>query len=584
MHSLHYVKETYEILVLDEIETILSKWDGDFMQLHKLPNWQNFVRLIKSAKRVIVLDAFTTKRTLELLKRIEDAPMVLFQLTEIQSNRKVVYVKHFEQMLNKMVQALKDGKKLFIYYPWKKSQRKLLSMASLLEYIQNATGKRGVFYNSEVDDEIKMQLGSVNSAWVYVDFVLTNNIMTCGVSYDNKRHPFDEEYLFVAGFSNPRDIVQVSFRPRYTTTGIMNICFYGPPPQNEARHDDTQMMGEIYASLFKNTSIELDSPLKETLRFFFNKANFKQVVDPEIISDELKKEVRDAMGEYGSTHSYIGLADISNSEFDEINQKIVQRKATQTEKLCHQKHLFKQKFSTLGEWVEFGWDQQLITCTDKIREIKFKPTSIFNRIARENNFVGFPERLDKLTLSDELRTEIFRKFKFKTLTSKSTVSAICKNIYNTNFGNIYSSEKVSSTQNRTVLNAWMSEYFTFVYENIKKRVVESALCKCESSVLTNFCGHLLCGTCNSWAMKRDEEGPEEFRDPDAEYLVAPLQALLQANKPETLPAPLLAPSLALLQANKTETPQALFPAPKFYTSVPKLYGYKITAESKRAKI
>ena len=161
--------------------------------------------------------------------------------------------------------------------------------------------------------------------------------------------------------------------------------------------------------------------------------------------------------------------------------------------------------------VEFGWNEQLITCAEKIREMRFKPKSIFNRIAAENAFTGFPEDLD-LKLSTELRDEIFRKFKFKSLTAKSSVAAILKNIYNTEFGNIYFSEKVSGTQNRTKLHACLNEYFDFVFVNVRKGSVRAAMCNCSESVLTDFCGHLLCGTCEKWALKRDDDGPEEYND------------------------------------------------------------------------
>lgn len=514
MNSLHFIKETYDVLVLDEIETVLSKWDGDFMKTHKLPNWNVFVRLIKSAKRVILLDAFITKRSIELMQRIDSMPMSIFELEVIESKRTVNQVKYYEQMLNMVVSDLKSGKKVFIYYPWKKSQRGVLSMSDLHAYLENASETRGVFYNSEIDDKVKKQLGSINATWAKQAFVICNNVITCGVSYENLSAPFDVEYLFVAGFSNPRDIVQVSFRPRYPTSGIMHLCHHGRSMMIEARVNDTQMMGEIYASMFKNTMIELDSPLKETLCLFFKKANFIQTVDEEVIADELKKEVRAAMGEYGSMHSYLGLADITNDEYEEITSRIIEQKATQTDKLCHQKHDFKRKFKQLGDMVEFGWDEQLIKCADKIRELKYKP-SVFNRIAEENGFEGFPENIEQLRLSPELRAEIFTKFKFKDIKPTSSASAIIKNIYNVEFGLIYISESETKTRCRTVLKPWMNEYFSFVTDNMHTRA-RTFVCQCTNSVLTPVCGHLLCGTCGLWALERVEV---EERDPEYEYFV-----------------------------------------------------------------
>ena len=77
MNSLHYVARSYDTVVIDESETVLMKWMGDFMnqkvKTRKLENWAKFISLIRSAKRVILLDAFTSTKTLELMQQISPA-------------------------------------------------------------------------------------------------------------------------------------------------------------------------------------------------------------------------------------------------------------------------------------------------------------------------------------------------------------------------------------------------------------------------------------------------------------------------------------------------------------------------------
>jgi hypothetical protein len=606
MNSLHFVRETYDVIVLDEIETILTKWDGDFMGAMKKPNWDSFVRLIKSAKRVILLDAFTTKRAIDLMKMIDDMPMTIFEHLHVESTRTINYVKHFEQMLHMMVSDLRAGKKLFIYYPWKKKQANVLSMSNMHDFLYNATDRRGVFYNSEVDDKVKMQLGNINDSWSKVDFVITNNIITCGVNHDTKETPFDVEYLFVAPFSNPRDIVQVSFRPRYPTSPIMHLCHYGHLNASGARADDSIVMGPIYASMFKNTSLELHAPLKPTLRLFFEKSNYALIVDPSIVSAEIKSEVREAMGEYDTTHSYMNLPDIDKERFNEINQLIISRNATQEEKLTHQKHIFKSQFTTdwdvddesnethdhydemqsrISRWtdmVTYGWDNQLIKCASKIREMTFKPTSIFNRIAQENGFTGFPEDLTDLKLSTELRDEIFRRFKFKHLRITSGVSAILKNIYIAEFGSIYKSVNITKTATKTVLSSsTLNEYFAFVSSTIRPKAMVKSVCQCANGKHTDFCGKLLCLTCGSFALDPDIE----YGDPDAEYFYEN-----DPRKPKLVlhiePAPVDVPIIQPAKKAKTAKVKKPEPTPKKTWekySGPPLYGYKI-AEKPAAKI
>ena len=45
-----------------------------------------------------------------------------------------------------------------------------------------------------------------------VDFVMTNNKINVGINYE--KFDFDSVYLSIAGFSSPRDLIQVSYRCR----------------------------------------------------------------------------------------------------------------------------------------------------------------------------------------------------------------------------------------------------------------------------------------------------------------------------------------------------------------------------------
>ena len=76
LNSIHYLTErNYEVLVIDEIETLIDKFMDDFMEqgVKKLKKTirQYFVRLIRNAKKVILLDAFITTKTINLIKSIE---------------------------------------------------------------------------------------------------------------------------------------------------------------------------------------------------------------------------------------------------------------------------------------------------------------------------------------------------------------------------------------------------------------------------------------------------------------------------------------------------------------------------------
>jgi hypothetical protein len=150
--------------------------------------------------------------------------------------------------------------------------------------------------------------------------------------------------------------------------------------------------------------------------------------------------------------------------------------------------------------VEFGWDNQLQKCTEKIRELRYEPGSLFNQIAAENGYHGFPETFDKLALSEELRTAIFKAFKFKYLKKFSATSAILKNIFNDEFQSIYSSVRdAGGTNSRAVLDAGMNDYFEFVMRNIKPGAMRYHTCSCKEPKTQLISGHLLC-SCGKWVV------------------------------------------------------------------------------------
>jgi hypothetical protein len=63
LNSIHYIQEiNYEVLVVDEIETLIDKFMGDFMEQGaknlKKSIWSNFVRLIRNAKKGYSIGCF----------------------------------------------------------------------------------------------------------------------------------------------------------------------------------------------------------------------------------------------------------------------------------------------------------------------------------------------------------------------------------------------------------------------------------------------------------------------------------------------------------------------------------------------
>ena len=463
MNSLHYVKRTYDTVVIDESETVLMKWMGDFMnqqvKFRKLENWERFVELIRSAKRVILLDAFTTKKTLDLMQRICQGDVRIIERIEEPTTRTVVYVKTQEQMVDRMCSDLKEGKKVFCYYPQKHQTNAAISMQGLHDVLA-ATGKTGVFYNSEIDEGKKAELQDVNAAWSGMDFVITNNTITCGVNYDLATMPFDTAYVFIASYTMPRDVIQVSYRPRILTSNTIFVNFMGKMHQREVWEDDSRIC-PIYRTLYQANLLELKSPNRKTFAFLCAKAHYTQTTDDAEFCEEQADKMRAVLDEHATGFAYHGLGNIDEHGAERIKQLMFMGTATMIDKYTYSRHHFRKPFRNpdLPE-VEIAWEKQWIRLAAKIRATHGS-RSLFARIAQLNQCEGFPITLCKVKLNPALLDEIFESFKFTNLTRESTTVNILRHIYNEFFGMIYKTEYAGKNVHY-VLEEGVEEFYSFV--------------------------------------------------------------------------------------------------------------------------
>lgn len=443
-NSLHYltyqntfdntqVFKSTDVIIIDEIETLLQKWFGTFME-HKKENWNVFLHLIRSAKQVILLDAFITRQTLEFIEMI-GGTSVLYQRKNEPVIRTVNYISNVPTMYNNIINDLKLGLRLFIFYPYKNESSKNASFVSMIQLhtmLEGATGKKGIFYNADIDDKIKLGLKNVNDSWNQVDFVITNTIVTCGVNYDCDLH-FDKEHLFLSKFSTPRDVIQVSYRPRDLTSNQIDVGFMGNMTQQNAWEDDSAIIDcPIYSKVIQGVLNEKCSPVKKTFQLLCDKAHYKQAVDKQMIEKHLIAEIMNLVDKYKMTSVYLGIEDI-NRETEEIIQcKMFNSTATMHEKFQLSKFHFKNQFENGNdEDLEEAWNCQYLSFFKQLKKMIIFDNSIATIL---KDWGGTFALSKNPKLSPELVEKIFKEFKFKFLTPKSNPVLILKEIFNTYFG------------------------------------------------------------------------------------------------------------------------------------------------------
>jgi hypothetical protein len=491
-HSLHYISEQqYDCIVIDEIETVLNNWYGEFInaQGNKLKSWQMLLRIIASAKKVILLDAFTTKKTIDFCRCLGgDAPLIYERLNEPMT-RTITYCDDFKEQVLHAIADLKKGLKLFIFFPFKSQTKDYPSMETLYTMLQNESGVKGVYYNADVDDQIKAGIKDVNKAWKDVRFIIANNMITCGVNYEIQ--DFSKEYIFVAKHNAPRDIVQFTYRPRYLSTNQINICYLGKMLAEDAWIDDrkTVMNGDsTYSKLYENILTEKKAPLKKTLQLFANKARYFQHTERKHdVADAVTKEFNDLHDKHQFGFDYKSIELIDSSWAEMIQQKCICLEATMWEKVALQKYFFYHKFKAGADTInavydgddinvmETAWNEKLSFFFDKLNAVIQNEEHFFNRIMRENGWSTlFPQTaIPKAKLSAENKQAILENFSFKRPSAEMKNTHLIKSAYNVFFNKIVIESSVDDQKHCCFgcNHEWFGLFYTFATQFLKQAIV-----------------------------------------------------------------------------------------------------------------
>jgi hypothetical protein len=489
-HSLHYITEQqYDCIVIDEIETVLNNWYGEFInaQGNKLKSWVAFLRIIATANKVILLDAFTTKKTMDFCRSFGASPTIYERVNEPMT-RTITYCDDFKEQVINAIYDLKQGMKLFIFFPFKSQTKDYPSMETLYNMLQKESGKKGMYYNADVDDQIKAGIKDVNKAWQDVRFVIANNMITCGVNYEIQ--DFDKEYVFVAKHNAPRDIVQFTYRPRFLRTNQINVCYLGKMFAEDAWIDDRKTVmnnNKIYSQLYENILTEKKAPLKKALQLFANKARYYQHTERKHeVADAITKEFNELSEKHQFGFDYKSIELIDSSWAEMIQQRCICLEASMWEKVALQKYFFYHKFKAGADTInaeydgdeinvlETAWNEKMSFFFDKLNAVIQNEEHFFNRIMRENGWPSlFPASpIPKAKLSAENKQAILENFSFKRPSAEMKNTHLIKSAYNVFFNKIVIESDYDSDRNMKYdcKHEWFGLFYTFATQFLKQEV------------------------------------------------------------------------------------------------------------------
>lgn len=133
----------YDIVVIDEIESVFNSFRSDTTHGKGLfydKNYHRYEEIIKDAEKVFFMDAYLHHRTIEYIKILEpQASINLIQTDDDKIGKVINNHQSFYSWYNNIMTDINDGKKLYIFYPFKtgKGSIQKLSIDGLKQRLLN---------------------------------------------------------------------------------------------------------------------------------------------------------------------------------------------------------------------------------------------------------------------------------------------------------------------------------------------------------------------------------------------------------------------------------------------------------------
>lgn len=425
VQSLKFVSKPFQVIVFDEIETILDTFSGNCNTHQKLQsNWETLRILCSSANTIIAMDAFTTRKTTNFLTGVTqcDMPYIIHSPPNNEF-RKLIEFPSFESWLNNIMVDIEAGKKPYIFVPNKTSKHGVAAVGKALADKYGWTeGKEYLTYYAEQDAN-KQQLADVNRRWSDPELrcVITNGTISVGVNYDVE-HGFDAVHAAYSPFMPPRDYFQSITRPRNPKD--KNVYIVRTHKQVWGNYENVTLNCPIFKKLRDDLDVERRANHNtkgwETFNLFAEKSNFRVYpTESEMITKETSKLIDKMLDESNVIFSYDNIPTLeeliqeegSLINIDELDSKISSGLASLRERLVQQKYYWNRMFRDDADLrnLAFIWDENpnFAFKVNAIAQIEKKETTspnkkhLITKLLQENQTTiqevadkGFPDNME----------------------------------------------------------------------------------------------------------------------------------------------------------------------------------------------
>lgn len=275
----------YDLLVLDEIEALLSNVTSETNGNNLDKNVKILKQLIKTSKKVIMADAFVSKRTLSVVEQTNKK--VLVRVNEYKRKGKTANIMCIQRsprsknnpkdaLIKELVKRVTEGEKVCVVVASRMFGDELkASLTKPLQDLGLIPDEAMKFYERFCDDnKMRDDLKQVREAWSKLHVLIYTTKITVGVNYDDSTYDddgmllkdnltFDATFIYASNaLPCVRDLIQGHFRVRHTKEDNIYVyirdipdTFVGrgekSPPK---RFDDFKEMSDFYTSRYSKVS------------------------------------------------------------------------------------------------------------------------------------------------------------------------------------------------------------------------------------------------------------------------------------------------------------------------------------------
>ncbi len=234
LESFHQIDpEDIDLLIIDESESIFNVIGSHTLQAkgEGLNNLLVFEKAIRTAKKVLVMDAFLSKRSFNAIENIRPNSKSALTINEWKpAKRTAILCEDKESMWQNLKKCLGAGERCVVVSGSKKFAITLVMNAINNNLVSGELNSDGVVESNEVKlyhSGNPLDLSTkVNQEWSKCKLLCYSPTITCGVSYDNPEAKFDRLFVYMPNKFSAcfRDATQALKRVRHFNKDQMFLC------------------------------------------------------------------------------------------------------------------------------------------------------------------------------------------------------------------------------------------------------------------------------------------------------------------------------------------------------------------------